>query len=406
MQPYDLASLVKTELQNFILDHENADERKLVLQNKVIHGVPASVVAAQISGRRKAKNKLPQWHQSTGIIYPPSVNLEQSSSEFTARFKANLISETMANQPLRGLDLTTGFGVDAFYLSQVCEKIDCVEPDFRLLEIAQHNHTRLGATNTIYHTTKAAQFITSSDEKFDFAFIDPSRRSLSKKVFRLADCEPNVVQLLPSLFERTNRLLVKASPLLDLHLGCVELSRVERIFVVAVENECKEVLFWCAKDPGREVTVTCANLHSGFSKNKQRDFTFTFSEEKNATSIFSDPLTYLYEPNAAILKAGSFKTVGRRYDLFKLHVNTHLYTSDQLKEDFPGRIFKIEALKPDSNHFRTRFEGGKVNVVTRNYPLSPEQLKQKLKLQDGGEKYLIGFSGQKKKFLVEARRIL
>ena len=404
MQPTDLSSLVKKELQDFIVDHENADERKLVLRHKVIHGIPAAVVAAQISGRRKAKVKLPTWYQTHGMVYPPSVNLEQSSSEFTARFKANMIAETNTSNSMRGVDLTAGFGVDSFYLSRVCEKWDCVDPDFGLLEMAKHNHELLGAANIHYHPTTAEGFITSSHARFDFAFIDPARRSRSKKVFKLTDCEPNVVQILSSIFEKTDRLLVKASPLLDLHQGCVELGRVEKIIVVAVENECKEVLFWCTKDAIAEASVRCTNLSSGFPKIGLDEFTFTFSEEKTTTSVFSDPLTYLYEPNAAILKAGAFKTVGRRYGFFKLHVNTHLYTSDQWDETFPGRIFKIEDLKPDPSRFRTR-HGGKVNVFTRNYPFRPEQLKKKLKLQDGGEKYLIGFSGEKKKYLVVAARL-
>jgi hypothetical protein len=402
---------INKDLQAFILTHEMEDERRLVLKHKVIHGIPTSIVADQISGRRKAKTKLPAFFQTAGIFYPPSVNLEQSSSELTAQFKAKLMAGVFADAGINAspvlksvVDLTGGFGVDSFFISQVCDQLDFVESNAALLEIARHNHKALGATNIRYHTMDAKAYLNSTDQKSDFVFIDPSRRNNTKKVFRLAECQPDVVELLPSIFELTNWVLVKASPLLDLQKGLLELKFVAKIFVVAVEDECREVLFLCSKAQVAEPVVTAINL-SGRKEAASEEFHFMFPEERNSQSTFSDPLTYLYEPYASILKAGAFKLVGNHHGLAKIQVHTHLYTSDRLVDSFPGRIFRIENRKVTARELKGYLPELKANVLVRNYPLSPEQLKKKLKLRDGGEKYVIGFSGAKEKFLVLAARV-
>ena len=404
---------INKDLQAFILANENADERNLILKHNLIHGVPSSIVADQISGRRKAKTKLPTFYQMADIFYPPSIHVEQCSSELTAKFKAKIISSTLGVPAInisslkRGVDLTSGFGVDAFFLSQVCDQLDYVEPDTQLLETARRNHMVLGATNIRHHGMTAEAFIKSSNQRFDFIFIDPSRRTNTKKVFRLAECQPDVVRLLPLIFEKADWLLLKASPLLDLHQGLIELKNVVHFFVVAVKHECREVLLLCSGKGVADPPVTGVNLSLPFNHDESGtdDFNFTFAEEKNTRSVFSDPLAYLYEPHSWILKAGAFKAVGHRYGLSKLQVNTHLYTSDQIIENFPGRIFKIEDLNPDARMVKSIFPEGKANIFVRNYPLRPDQLKKKLKIGDGGEKYLIGFSGEKQKFLVVAARV-
>jgi len=405
---------INKDLQAFILANEKADERNLVLKHAVLHGVPSSIVANQISGRRKARAKIPTFYQNADILYPPSLHVEQCSSELTAKFKAKIISGILAKASInisgelkKGVDLTGGFGIDTFFISQACDQLDYVEPNKGLMEMVRHNHDVLGATHIRHHAMNAETFLSASDQKFDFAFIDPSRRNNTQKVFRLTECQPDVVRLLPSILEKADWVLVKASPLLDLHQGVIELKKVEKIFVVAVDHECREVLLLCSREGVAEPTVMGINLSSRIPGNQAgvEKFSFTFEEENNARSVFSDPLTYLYEPHSWILKAGAFKVIGHRYGLSKLQVNTHLYTSDQLDETFPGRIFKIEDLKPDPSRFKTIFPEGKANVFVRNYPLRPEQLKKKLKIGDGGEKYLIGFSGAKEKFLVAATRV-
>lgn len=401
-----LKDLLLPEVQQFIHDHQHDDERDLVLRHKEILGVPSAIIAEQIAGRRKAKEKLPLYFQTPGIIYPPAINLEQTSSEQTARFKSALITEALAahgGKTLKqAIDLTSGLGIDTYFLSRIFTQFDAVEPNPALLEIAQHNHQRLGATNIRHHNTTAETFLAQLNEKVSLIFIDPSRRTSNKKVFTLTDSEPDIVSLQRTIFEKTDNLLVKASPLLDITLALKALGFVKSVYVVAVDNEVKELLFFAEKDFKDEPLIHSINL----MKQRHDSFSFSMMDEGAAITKFSDPLKYLYEPNAAILKAGAFKTIAQHFNLAKIQASTHLYTADHLAEGFPGRVFVIEApVKPDAKVLKPFFPEGKANITTRNYPLTVEELKKKTGLKDGGEKFLIGLSGTKEKFLVAARRV-
>lgn len=393
--------LLQQNVQEFIEQHTNDDERQLLLKKKSILDVPASLIAWQISGRKKARAKIPLYFNTRNIVYPPGVNLEQSSSEETAIFKASVLSDSLTSRNSL-IDLTGGFGIDTLFFSKIFKQVNYVEPNAELLEYARHNHQVLGAHNVEYINSKAEAFLSSFAGQADCFFIDPSRRTnTNQKTFRLAECEPDSVSLLPQIFEHSKNLLVKAAPLLDLQQGLLELKLVKNVWVVSVKNEVKELLFLCKKDCQGDPLITTINLSSGHDP-----FSFKISEEKTARVEFAEPLRYLYEPNASILKAGAFKTIAQKFSLDKLHPSTHLYTSEKLVNNFPGRIFKIEALlKADAKIALAYFPESKANVLTRNYPLTPDELKRKLKLQDGGEKYLVGCSGERKKFLIAADRI-
>lgn len=393
--------LLQKNVQEFIEQHEHDDEQQLLLKHKTLFDIPASTIAWQIVGRRKAITKIPLYYNAKQIVYPPGLNLEQSSSEETAAFKASILDKEL-NQKNSIIDLTGGFGVDTLFCSKVFNQVKYIEPNAELLSYARNNHRVLGSENIEHINSKAEDFLNSFIGQPDCFFIDPSRRTNSnQKVFKLADCEPNVIDLLPRIFEHSKHLLVKAAPLLDLQQALLELKAVKQIWIVSVKNEVKELLFFCEKNFSTEPTLTAVNLSSD-----HQPFSFRLSDEKNAQVEFSDPLAYLYEPNASILKAGAFKTIANRYELNKLHPSTHLYTSEKFVNEFPGRIFKTAALlKADAKSVAAHFPEGKANVITRNHPLSPEELKKKLKLQDGGEKYLIGCSGQKQKFLITAERL-
>jgi hypothetical protein len=394
-----IEKLIQKDIQEFIISHEHDDEKGLVLKHKTIHGLPTSLIAEQISARRKAKTKLPLYYNTANIVFPPGLNQEQSSSQKTAEFKSEILTRSIS---LRGTlaDVTGGFGVDTFFLSKAFKRVYHVEPNTALQKISTHNHEMLGAQHIIYRAETAEEFIASYKEKLDCIFIDPSRRTDGKKVFLLSDCEPNIVRLLPQFFEHSNNVLIKTSPLLDIQSGLSELRGVEKIWVVSVDNECKELLFLCNKSFRGEAEIIAVNL----SDKKQNDFEFTFSNEKSFTSTFSDPLNFIYEPNASILKAGAFKSIADGFNLLKIHTNTHLYTSNELILDFPGRIFQtLAAIKEDNA--KAIFTEGKANVITRNYPLSAELLKKKLKLNDGGDLYVVAFSGEKRKFLIAASRV-
>jgi hypothetical protein len=394
-------SLLSEKVRQFIHQHANDDERELVLKYKAIEGVPLARIAEQIAGRRKAKDKLPTFYSTPDILYPRGINLEQSSSEQTAKFKTEVVKEALTSHGTV-VDLTGGFGIDVYFFSKIFNKVEYIEPDELLVQIVQHNHRQLGAVNISHHHTIAENFLQTS-WKADLVFIDPSRRTRGQKVFKLSDCEPDVTALYNLIFEKTEYLLIKTSPLLDIQQALRELPTVQKVYVVSVANECKELLFLCKKTVLHEPEIITVNILSAHTQ----EFSFTKTQEQHIIVAYSSPLEYLYEPNASLLKAGAFKVVTSRYGLFKIDVSTHLYTSTLYKEDFPGRVFRVEALiKNDPKIIQTYFPEGKANVMTRNYPLTVEELKKKTKLKDGGEKFLIGFSGPKEKFLAVAKRVV
>jgi 16S rRNA G966 N2-methylase RsmD len=390
-------------VQQYIFDHEHEDVRKLALSKKEILGVPPAVLAEQIRGRKKAKEKLPSYYRTQGIVYPPGINLEQCSSEQAAAFKASVVQKHLGIKLTSCADLTGGFGVDSFAFSKICKAVHTVDSNESLLEIAKHNHTLLGATNIFYHSKTAEDFLLQSENKFDFIFIDPSRRgSGNQRVFKFADCEPNVVDLLDQLLKKSEVVLVKASPLVDITQGLQELPHTQHVYILSVNNECKEVLFLCTSNPEQEPVIHAVNL----VHEVVHEFSFSQTEEKKSTSSISAPSTYLYEPNASILKAGAFKLVATRFNIHKVHVNTHLYTSDKLVHDFPGRIFRIEAIvKPDAKSIKPYLPEESANVITRNYPIAADALRKKLKLKDGGYRYVLAFTGMNQKYVLVADRI-
>jgi hypothetical protein len=400
MSSGEIMRIVSQEVQDYIFDHPREDETKLLLKHKLILGLPASFIVQQLVARRKAEAKLPTFYNTKGVVYPPAINFEQSSSEATAKFKAEIVRKEIRNEKPRIADLTGGFGIDSFFFSGFASLVDYVDHNAELNQLARHNFEILGKQNVRFHELKAEDFIKQSSCRFDFIFLDPSRRdSKAKKVFALGDCSPDASQLLPRLLELTEFVLLKASPLLDIRQALRELIAVKKVLVISVDNECKELLFQIEKNFAKEPLIQTFNLDRE-GKIKQA-FEFYLSEEENASSEFAQPQKYLYEPNSSILKAGAFKQIGKRFGLKKIHVNTHVYTSDALITDFPGRMFEVEALGVDTK----LLAGHYANIITRNYPLSPSNLKKKLKTKDGGEKYVIAFSGLNKKYLAIARRL-
>jgi len=389
----NIRRIAEDDIQNFIFEHEKDDEDKLVLKNKEILGVPSSWIATQIKARKKSAYKIPLYYKTKGVIYPPSLNLEQSSSESTAKFKAMIASGWITSHKAF-CDLTGGFGVDSFFFSQQFSNCDYSEPQKDLMEIAQHNHDVLGAKNIHHHNKDAIDFLLDVEKRYDLIYIDPSRRSSTqKRVHGFADCVPDVIDLGEDLYQHSDRLMIKASPLLDIQQGIKDLSFVSRVLVVSVDNECKELLFLCEKDFAGEAIIECYNL----DKN-QSEFKFRFSDERAAVIPFSDPLQYIYEPNASVLKGGAFKSIALAFDLQKIQVNTHLYTSDRLIENFPGRVFRVKENANDS-------KPAKANIIVRNYPMPVDEIKKKTGIKDGGDLYVLFFSGVKKKFAVSADRL-
>ena len=356
----------------------------------------------QIEGRERTADKLPTFASIPDWWYPVRLSCEQCSSELTARYKASLLSPLALGEGKeeRLLDLTGGYGVDTYFLSEQFTHTDYVEQNEELCRIAAHNFALSQKSKVerqklsiAIHNTTAEDFLLSSpcgEAGWGLIFLDPARRdSHGSKVFRLEDCTPNVVELLPTLLAHSKRLLIKLSPMLDLTQAVTSLSQVNwDIHIVAIKNEVKEVLL-LSGGTGQITTIDLAQ--------KDQAFVFTREEEQHCGLDIRDGklANYLYEPNAAILKAGAYKLVAQRFGLHKLDVNTHLYTSRQFIENFPGRVWRIT----EKQNLK------QANVLTRNYPLTPEQLKKKLHLRDGGTAFVIGCRVAGKPTLMYAERV-
>ena len=356
----------------------------------------------QIEGRERTADKLPTFASIPNWWYPVRLSCEQCSSELTARYKASLLSPLALGEGKeeRFLDLTGGYGVDTYFLSEQFSHTDYVEQNEELCRIAAHNFALSQKSKVerqklsiAIHNTTAEDFLLSSpcgEAGWGLIFLDPARRdSHGSKVFRIEECTPNVEELLPTLLAHSKRLLIKLSPMLDLTQAVTSLSQVNwDIHIVAIKNEVKEVLL-LSGGTGQIITIDLAQ--------KDQAFVFTREEEQHCGLDIRDGklANYLYEPNAAILKAGAYKLVAQRFGLYKLDVNTHLYTSRQFIENFPGRVWRIT----EKQNLK------QANVLTRNYPLTPEQLKKKLHLRDGGTAFVIGCRVAGKPTLLYAERV-
>lgn len=372
--------LSRPEIQQFIRDHEQHDPFQLVLQAKKYPDLPIKAIAEQIRARQKAKAKLPEWYQTKGIIFPSLLALEQCSSEATARYKSSLIAGNHL------VDLTGGAGVDIYYMSQHFDQADYVEQNEVLATVTRHNFLALQANYIHVHTAQAEVFLQNLSPPVDCIYVDPARRDeQAQKVFKLEDCTPDVTGLKDLLISKAKNVLIKTSPMLDIDAAVHDLQYVAKVLVVAVNNECKEVLYLLNKEANQDLEIIAVNLQNS----DQQVLKFTKNAETIAEVAYEQPLQYLYEPNAAVLKAGAFKSVAQVYNVFKLHPHTHLYTSDRLISDFPGRIFKCEAVTTyNRKDVRTYLPAGKANITTRNFPNTVQEARKKLGLADGGEHYL------------------
>lgn len=359
----------------------------------------------QVEGRQRTHDKLPTFAQIEDWWYPVRLSCEQCSSEATARYKAAIIRQLGKKQDIL-IDLTGGYGVDTYFLSEQTTQAHYVERNEELCRIAQHNF-QIANKPIHVHNTSAEDFLAqysmagsvSSDVKKEVVvYLDPARRDAhGGKVFRIEDCEPNIIKILPSLRAISNTTLIKFSPMLDITSALQSLGNEWDVHVVALHNEVKEIIFVTGNNRIHAVNI----LHEGNGQ-----FSFTRSEEKSALCAMADCICeYIYEPNAAIIKAGAFRLVAERFQLHKLDHNTHLYTADQLTENFPGRVWKVIA-QPIKNQRDIAALGiQRAAILTRNYPLTPEELRKKFKVQESDSHFLIGARIATKPTLILAERI-
>ncbi len=368
--------ILHTEVQEFINKNLKVDISKLLFKGSPFKGITIQELAEQIEAKKRCEKKLPSWFNTKNIYYPNKLNIEQSSSELTAKYKSELISGNSI------IDLTGGFGIDTYYFAKHFKEVTHCELNHGLSEIVAHNYKQLSASiKTI--AADGLAYLRKQNQHFDWIYIDPSRRNNIKgKVFLLKDCVPNVPENLTILFKHSNNILIKVSPILDISSAISELKYVKEVHVVAIENEVKELLFILEKGYSSSITIKTVNIK------KSSIDTFDANYNSVADVTYSEPLSYLYEPNAAILKAGLFNEVSNKIKLFKIHANSHLYTSENLS-DFPGRRFKVKQQLPYIRKLlKKHLPENKANITTRNFPETVAQIRKKTGIKDGGEHYL------------------
>ncbi len=392
-----------TDIQAFILKNQKKYDANLL-----------HLIADQWLARQKAKYKLPTWFTNRNLIFPAPLSVEQASSEITANYKSRIFYEFLNNLETNAgrvlnptsvekhfncIDLTGGMGLDTYALAQVFESVVYVEQNALLAQIAKYNFEVLGQKNIKVLNENSVLFTLSTSQPIANFYLDPHRRDVAKnKVFKIEDCEPNILTIKHLL----ESYMVKFSPMLDIklaleQLGGTPLENVSEVHVVAVENEVKELLF-LGKKTFENTKIICVNF---LSNNRQQNFEFNYEIEQKLHINYSKPSKYIYEPNATILKAGAFKSVANHFNISKLATNSHLYTSEVLVENFAGRSFVCEAVcKFDKKEISAQLPDNQANISTRNFPLKPEEIKKKLGLRDGGEYYLFATENYEKQKIV------
>ena len=378
------------DIQDFISQHLHLPIPEVTLKLSKKTAWPKDEIINQINGKQKVAKKFPFLQPIADFKFPSPRAFSQASSEKTARFKAKIVGKG------RIADLSGGMGIDSYFFSKVATSVDYVEANETLFQQTIDNFVALGANNIKTHNTTAENFIKTAS-KYDLIYIDPDRRNKNKRLFLLQDCEPNVVEMLPILFEKTEKVLLKLSPILDLKSVLLQLPFVESVWVVAVKNDCKELLFKLNKNTTKKVEINCCNIEDSDTQT----FTFDFEKEENTMVTYSEPLKFLYEPNVSINKAGAFKSIAAQFQLNKIAANTHLYTSEHFIENFPGKSLKVMDVQ------KTQAQKAlAANVVSKNFPLKAEEVRKKYKITEAKSRFLYACRLQNnQKVFIHAERI-
>lgn len=377
--------ILRPEIQKYIQDNLHENLGRLLLKKSPFPEVSIQEIAQQIKGKQIAAKKFP-FLLKENIVFPPHLNLEQASSESTAKEKA----ENLSGRAF--LDLTCGFGIDAYFLSQNFSEVTLLEQNKDLLEIVQHNWKTLGReANFINENLEQFLEINEKKKHFDLIYLDPARRDKDhRKKFLLSDLSPNILEIQDKLLSISKKTMIKLSPLIDLKYLQSAVKSIDEIEIIAVKNEVKEIVLHLIPNTENKLRITTKNLNM-----EEPNFSFSPEEESAVTPDFSNILEYLYIPNNAVLKSGAFNLISEKFGLKKLHPNTHLYTSDKAV-DFCGRVFKVKEISAKEIK-----KGDAFNIISKNHPLTPEQIKTKYKLKNGGEHYLIFTQSAKGKVILQ-----
>ena len=365
--------------RDFIREHAEADVRQLALRGAKDPEVDLTYALEQIAGRQMAKTKIPSWAAVDDIIYPPHLSMEQCSSEQTAKYKASI-----AGKGVLVVDLTAGFGVDMAFISQGFQRAVHVERQPALCAISSENYKRLGLQHIEVVCGDGVSYLHQMDHA-DMIYLDPARRDVhGGRTYGIADCTPNVLEILDEMVVKASRVLLKLSPMLDWRKAVEDLGKVNEVHIVSVDNECKELLLVLTKEV-KPLKVVCVNNEKVFSFD--RDY-----KSPSQKSGITNPLQqeYLFEPNASIMKAGCFELLEQRFGVMQLDKNSHLFVADKEIPEFPGRQFIIKrATSMNKHELKAALAGiDRANITVRNFPMSVVELRKKLKLKDGGDVFI------------------
>jgi len=389
--------------QRFISEHLNADIPQLILSASQFPEIKEmAFVAEQIEARQRIKDKLPDWYKNNELVFPSRLSTEQCSSFQTASYKQRLVEPNW-----KITDLTGGLGIDSFYLSRKVAALTYVEKNEDYCEAARNNFTVLDASNINVVNADTTEIIEQLPI-CDAFYIDPSRRGTSdRRLYALSDCEPNLPEILPLLLKKAPIVIAKLSPMADLISTIKQLPKTKEIHILSVKNECKELVFVISRDiEDANPEIFCANY---LSNGDSTSFIFRFNEEHNTMSQISSGIKhFLYEPDASVMKSGAFKLIAQRFGIEQLETSSHLYTSNELMKDFPGRIFSVDNTYPFNNRICRQLSETipQASIAVRNFPLSAEDLRKKLKIADGNEIYLFATTlADKSRTLIVCRKV-
>lgn len=377
-------NLFESKTSQLIADLQTIPLEKAIL--KLQNNPDKLQIINQLDGIKRTKTKLPTWFDMPKIVYPPKINLEQCSSEIAAKYKSEIIDGKHL------IDLTGGFGVDSYYFSKYYESVTYIEENKNLFDIVTWNFLQLGCKNIEIQNLDCKKYLENFKPKYDkqktVFYIDPARRSESnQKLVQFVDCEPHIIELIPKLFEFSETIIVKASPMHDINLALNELKFVDKVHVLSIKNECKELLFILKNKLNNNPEICTINNDQIIQK-----YNFNYTGINYYNTEYYDAKKYIFEPNSSVMKSGAFKVILQSFSIQKIATNTHLYTSNEIIKNFPGKIFEIESeIKLSSKEISSYIPDNQINIISRNYILTADVIKQKYKLKDGGNKFLICF---------------
>jgi 16S rRNA G966 N2-methylase RsmD len=375
----------------FILEHEGDEPERLLLSADRWPAMDVRRAARIIAARRKLRDKVPAWHAYPALDYPDSLPLEQCSSEETARYKQAFV-------PAGGrvADLTGGLGVDSWAMSQIAATVDYCERDGALCAAARHNFPLLGADNITVHEGDGIAWLAQDKEGFDLIYLDPARRGkAAQRVYDIADCEPNLLEVKDLLLQHAQRVLAKISPMADISRTLRQLPETRELHIVGAGGEVKELLLLL--EPSQPAAPLIVAAEGGVR------FAFHPDEEPAAEVRYAQRIgSYLFQPAKVLRKAGAFRLLSARYGVAKLAPSTQLYTDDAPVDGFPGKCFTVEEVIPWSKaaiqDLRRRFD--RIELTALNFPLATDALRQRLGIPGGGTRHLFATSLNQSKILI------